>query len=625
MRAVLAMLLVWSTSAAGQPPAGENRPYSPSVDRTFPDNVYWGDTHLHTYLSGDAFALGTRLTPEDAYRFAKGETLRATGGEKVRLRRPLDFLMVADHAENLGAVPRLAAGDPRVEASEDGQRWAEVLASIPALPDILNAADPEGFDQGNRELGIAKASWQAGYTIDDDFRREVWHEVIAVAEKHNDPGRFTAFAGFEWSGRDPGMIHRNVLFAGGPEQTQKVLPFSRFDSDNEEDLWSYLQDYVDRVGGEVIAIPHNSNLSGGRMFRPTNYDNQPFTKAYAQTRSSLEPIVEVTQIKGDSETHSIIAPNDEFADYETWGGGPPKAKPGAPAPDLAAYEESVANSYARSALKAGLGHEAELGVNPFKFGMIGSTDSHTALATADEDNFWGKMGLNEPSPYRAVKQWIFSSSGYAAVWAEENTRESLFAAMKRREVYATTGPRMTVRFFAGWHYADDDAASSRLASIGYERGVPMGGDLARAPSGKRPNFLIRAVKDPDGANLDRVQVVKGWRTGDGKLHEQVYDVALADGRAVDSSGKVAPVGSTVDLDEPRYTNSIGDPELSVVWRDPDFDPDELAFYYVRVVEIPTPRWTAYDASFYDLGRLPEDVPMVTQERAYTSPIWYTPE
>jgi len=368
----------------------------------------------------------------------------------------------------------------------------------------------------------------------------------------------------------------------------------------------------------VLAIPHNGNLSSGMMFAPIDYDGNPITADYARTRSRWEPLYEVTQYKGDGEAHPILSPTDEFADYETW------HVPGffGKRPDDWAKQKRY--EYARSALKLGLEQKAKLGVNPFKFGMIGATDSHTSFSTAREDNFWGKISFNEPSPYRAAKSWHFAASGMAAVWATENTRSAIFAGMKRKEAYATTGPRMTVRFFGGWGYVSTDAAAHDFVGIGYRKGVPMGGDLTHGPADKAPTFLVRVVKDPDGANLDRVQIIKGWREKEGELHERVYDVALSDGRHADSDDKVPPVGNTVDVENASYSNSIGDPELAVVWKDPDFDPAELAFYYARVIEIPTPRWTAYDAKHYGLKDLPRDVPMVTQERAYTSPIWYTP-
>ncbi|MDP7147014.1 MAG: DUF3604 domain-containing protein [Pseudomonadales bacterium] len=652
-------------------PATAQESYSPNVYQTYPGNVYWGDTHVHTYLSGDAYTLGTLRTPDDAYRFAKGETIRATGGEEVRLRRSLDFLMVADHAENLGVLPRLVAGDALVPDTKVSRYWQQLIAGLMPLPEILNADSAETFNLGNQTLGQAKGAWQPDYGIDENFRRTVWHEVVAIAEKHNNPGTFTTFAGYEWSGRAPAMIHRNVLFPDGPEQTGQTLPFSRFDSDNVEMLWEHLNTYEDHTGGHVISIPHNSNLSGGQMFKPDNYAGEPLTKAYAQTRARFEPIVEVTQIKGDSETAPWVSPSDEFADFERWGKSPQNAKTGAKKPVSAGMKakaktkgkystdpkkkvqpksqtsesgkkqtgklpqaaakkppqdpyDLARQSYARSALKLGLDQQAELSTNPFKFGMIGSTDSHTGLATADEDNFWGKMGLNEPSRYRAVFQSIYGASGYAGVWAHENTRASLFAAFKRREVYATTGPRIMLRFFGGWDYTESDASSPNVAAVGYRKGVPMGGDLTLAANGKAPGFLIRAVKDPQGANLDRVQIIKGWRDSKGKLFENVYDVAWSDERSVGKDGKLQPVGTSVDVASATYHNSIGAAELSVTWTDPDFDATEAAFYYVRAIQIPTPRWTAYDAAYYGLTDLSEQIPLVTQGRAYSSPIWYTP-
>jgi hypothetical protein len=648
-------------------------PYSPHANRSYPTNVYWGDTHLHTYLSGDAYSLGARLTPEEAYRFAKGETVNSTGGEEVRLSRPLDFLLVADHAENLGVLPRLVAGDAALLATEDGARFARMLNDLPALRDVIHAPTREEYNKGSSALGYAKGAWNGNYELDENFKRKIWHEVVDAAEKHNDPGKFTTFAGYEYSANPP-MLHRNVLFAGSPEQTKQTIPFSRYDSPDAADLWSHLIDYKDRVGGDVISIPHNSNLSQGQMFSPLTYtEGKPITTAYAKIRAELEPLVEVTQIKGDSETHPLISPDDEFADFESWTkppSGKKKAakttgkKPGKTTgkkPDKASYKKTaktgvnkkgaakaggakskgkkqstagpapvtdpqafIAQSHARSALKLGLAHKSKLGVNPFKFGMIGSTDSHTGLATAEENNFWGKMGANEPGPYRAAALGIFGSSGYAAVWAVENTRAAIFAALKRREVYGSTGPRITLRFFGGWDYAADDAESPNLAAIGYRSGIPMGGDLAGAVKGKKPTFLVRAVKDPDGANLDRVQIIKGWQDANGKLHEKVHDVAWSGDRKVQDDGKLKPVKSTVNLLEASYSNSVGEAELSVTWVDNDFQPAEAAFYYVRVIQIPTPRWTTYDAAFYGLKDLPPTLLVETQERAYSSPIWYTP-
>ena len=610
--------------------------YSPHVDQSYPTNVYWGDTHVHTALSSDAYIFGVRLTPDDAYRFAKGEKVRATSGQEVRLHRPLDFLMVSDHAENMGVIARIDAGDKSLLATEAGKRTAKAIDYPISLVEALDADTDELLNAFNAatliaikaDQGPAKGLGQADYGIDMPFRRSVWAEVIENAEQHNDPGSFTTFTGYEWTGNG----HRNVIFADGPELTSQVVALSALDSMNPEDLWAYLKVYEESTGGQAFAIPHNGNLSGNRMFALTTHEGKPLDQIFARTRSHYEPLYEVTQIKGDGESHPLLSPNDEFANYEVFKWGITKSQPDAKkhgSTDTKVQtrinlQQKPTNSYARSALKLGLGAEAELGANPFKFGLIGSTDSHTALATADQNNFWGKMPGNEPGRNRVITGWNYSAGGYAAVWAQENTREAIFTAMRRKEVYASTGPRITVRFFGGWDYVAADAVRPDLARVGYARGVPMGGDLTQAPKGKAPGFLIRAVKDPDGANLDRVQVIKGWRDEDGGLYEKIYNVALSDGRTENGNGEAPAVGSTVDIPNASYTNSIGDPELTVVWNDPDFDRDELAFYYLRILEIPTPRWTAYDAKSYGLKDLPDEVPMVTQERAYTSPIWYTP-
>ena len=587
--------------------------YSPTVRDAYPDTVYWGDTHVHTYLSGDAFGMGNRTTPDTAYRFAKGEQVVSAGGKPARLRRALDFLLISDHAENVGILPRLVGGDERL-LTEDGHRWRRFFSEITPLAEVLKAEDADTFGTLSGALMTGKQAWNGDYAIDALFRQEVWNAVIDAAERHNHPGTFTTFVGFEYSSNPP-MLHRNVLFAGDPEQTRQARPFSKYDSENPEDLWAHLAEYEARTGSGVISIPHNSNLSRGRMFTDRTHAGAAITSDYATLRSDREPVVEVTQIKGDSETHPLASPDDPFADFETW--------QGANFDKDDASDAWVGSSYVRPALARGLGIEAAVGANPFKFGLIGSSDSHNGLATADDDNFWGKMASNEPNPYRASSQSIYAASGYAAVWAEANTRQALFAAFKRREVYATTGPRIALRFFGGWDYAEADAARPDLAAVGYRRGVPMGGDLTRPDDGEAPSFLIRAVKDPDGANLDRVQVVKGWRNRDGELFERVYDVAWSGNRSI-TDGVLEDVASTVDPATAEYLNTVGAPELAVTWTDPDFDADEPAFYYVRVLEIPTPRWTAYDAAFYRIPALPEGVPVVTRERAYSSPIWYTP-
>ena len=610
--------------------------YSQPATRDFPNNVYWGDTHLHTNMSVDANGMGNQLlSPDDAYRFAKGETVRAHNGQQVRLARPLDFLVVSDHAVNLGVMPRMQARDPILLETEVGRKWREIWDEAEWSPDAaLHADSLEEWRSAMRAFGVGSggqqsffwAAWSTDYVADETFRRSVWDEVCDNAERHYEPGAFSSFIGYEWTPatRDTQSpnFHRNIIFEGGPGKACQLLPFSIQDSRNVEDLWAHLDRYERETGGKVLAIPHNGNLSNGRMFLPVDFDGDPIDVEYARTRERWEPIYEMTQIKGDAETHPVLSPDDEFADFETWPRGerphnlPPEERP-------ADFAERKRHEYARSALMVGLEVQARLGVNPFKFGMIGATDAHTGLATADEDNWWGKHTMVEANPYRARATWHYASGGYAAVWARENTREAIFAAMRRREVYATTGPRMIVRFFGGFDFDVGDADRADLAATGYAKGVPMGGDLTAAPAQRSPRFLIRAIKDPDGANLDRVQIVKGWRDRDGKTHERVYDVALSDGRKPNTRGNAEPVGNTVD--GATYDNSIGDPELALVWSDPDFDAEALAFYYVRVLQIPTPRWTAYDADFYGLAELPEHAPMAIQERAYTSPIWYTPD
>ena len=631
--------------------AGE--PYSPYVDRGYPANVYWGDTHLHSNQSLDANGVGNRsLSPDDAYRFAKGNTVIAQSGQAVRLSRPLDFLVVADHAENLGVLPRLEAGDSRLLSTEAGKRWfklmqdhpvqveaalnADTKSTLDALDESIFRGDGGYFWKGFRgaaqpcAIDCAEPEGE-GHIGDESFRRSVWVEATATAQRHNEPGRFTTLSGFEWTS---GSIHRVVIFKDGPEKTDQVLPFSRIDSEDPEDLWKYMNQYQELTGGEVLAIPHNGNTSNGKMFARTDFRNRPFDADYARRRSRWEPIYEVTQIKGDGEAHPILSPDDEFADFETWNSWNGWTLDGV---TTEGWEARKAGEYARSALKLGLRQQAESGENPFKFGLIGSTDAHTSLAAVGEDNFFGKMAIHEPSPYRLTHgptreastglqfvKWEFAASGYAAVWATENTRQAIFAAMKRKETFATTGPRITVRFFGGWMFKPDDHLRPNLAGTGYAKGVPMGGDLSDAPQGRTPQFLIGAMKDPAGANLDRVQIIKGWRSSGGELNERVYDVALSDDRQPGPDGKVPPVGNTVDISRASYTNAIGDPVLTVVWTDPDFDRDELAFYYVRVLEIPTPRWTAYDADVFAVQDFPIEIPMIIRERAYTSPIWYTP-
>ena len=594
--------------------------YSPHVNQDFPRQVFWGDTHLHTTYSPDAGIIGNfNLGPAEAFRFASGEQVQANNGMQVKLVRPLDFLVVSDHSEYQGLMPVLRSGDPEILQHEVGRRWYKWFNEGPEGQYKVFLEFAEDLNNNTGRLPF------------DAIARSTWDLMAETADEHNQPGRFTAFIGYEWTSTPLGNnLHRVVIFRDGADKATRVVPFSSFDSSNPEDLWDYLAGYERATGGRVIAIPHNANVSNGLMFDTKTLTGKPLTVDYARIRTRFEPLHEMTQMKGDSETHPKLSPDDEFADYESWD----KANLTGTA---AQTDDMLPGNYARSALKRGLKLESALGINPFKQGFIGSTDSHTSLATAGEDNYFGKASIMEPGPERWHHVLIKSqtddslttyasettASGLAAVWATENTREALFDAMVRRETYATTGPRMSVRVFAGWDFADDDVYRADFARYGYANGVPMGGDLTAAPTGKAPVIMVRALRDPDGANLDRIQVVKGWLDAAGKTHEKVYDVALADGRQVGANGKVPPVGSTVDVATATYTNTIGDSLLFAYWRDPDFDPAVRAFYYVRVLEIPTPRWTAYDQARFGI-KMDDDIPMEHQERAYTSSIWYTP-
>ena len=599
------------------------RPYSPWAGRNFPTRPLFGDTHTHTSFSMDAGAFGARLDPSDAYRFAKGEEVTASSGQLAKLSRPLDFLVVTDHSDNMGFFPQLLAGDPKMLTDPTGRRWYDMIQSgkgADAAIEIIVA-----FSQGTFPPALASLPGTEAY-------RSAWRETIKAAEEANDPGRFTAFIGYEWTSNTGGNnLHRNVIFRDGAARADLVEPFTviaPLGSDNPRDLWKWMAAYEEKTGGDVLAIAHNGNLSNGRMFPIIeSFTGKPIDREYAEMRANWEKLYEATQIKGDGETHPFLSPNDEFANFERWDKGNL---------DLSELKkpEMLEFEYARSALKLGLKLENELGVNPYKFGMIGSTDAHTGLAAVEEDNFFGKTSSSEPSADRAnhpfvkteratIMGWETTASGYAAVWAVENTREAIFDAMERRETYATTGPRMLVRFFGGYDFTDADAATRSPAVLGYTKGVPMGGDLGQVSDGKSPTFLVAALKDPIGANLDRYQIVKGWVDAEGKMHEKIYDVAWSGDRKPGADGKVAAVGNTVDVANATWTNTIGAPELIAVWKDPDFDPAQRAFYYGRVLEIPTPRWTAYDAKYFGVKMAPE-VPMQMQERAYTSPIWYTP-
>jgi hypothetical protein len=599
-------------------------PYSPYAGRNHPTRPFFGDTHLHTGFSMDAGAFGARLGPRDAYRFARGEEIMASSGQPAKLSRPLDFLVVADHSDGMGFFPLIVAGDPKILADPQGRKWYEMIRSgqgAEAAIDIIVS-----FGKGTISKAIMPVPGTAAY-------RGAWQETIEAAEAYNDPGRFTAFIGFEWTSNTGGNnLHRNVIFRDNRDKAIQVEPFTTqkpLGSDNPVDLWKWMDAYEKKTGGSVLAIAHNGNLSNGRMFPLVEAFGKTIDREYAETRARWERLYEATQTKGDGEAHPFLSPNDEFANFEKWDKGNLDGS-------VAKSKEMLQYEYARSGLKVGLKLEQQLGTNPYKFGLVGSTDAHTGLAAVEEENFFGKTTPQEPSPKRLtavfinnektgvkIMDWEVSAAGYAAVWAKENTRESLWDAMQRKETYATTGSRLVVRFFGGWDFEQADAETRNPAVAGYTKGVPMGGDLQAPPGGKAPSFLVAALRDPIGANLDRIQIIKGWLDEKGELHETVYDVAWSGDRKPDAKGKLPSVGSTVDVENATWKNTIGAPELITVWKDPAFDARQRAFYYARVIEIPTPRWTAYDAKRFGVKPLP-GTRMTITERAYTSPIWYSP-
>jgi hypothetical protein len=636
---ILSLALALPLAAAPQmpvPPAAEQMlsesyegtSYSPYADRErsgaeMPSRLLWGDTHLHTSMSMDAGAFGNRLGIDEAYRFARGEEVVSSTGVPVRLSRPLDFLVVADHSDNMGFFPDLFAAKPHIMSVPKGKEWHDRVKAGDGVGVALELIGL--FSQGQFPEGLV-------YTPDSAPYKAAWQQTIDAAERFNEPGRFTAFIGFEWTSLiRGGNMHRVVIYRDGGDRASQMVAYTTMPplgSTNPRDLWKWMTTYQQKTGGRILAIAHNGNLANGIMFPiDAQFDGKELDQSYVTERHKWEPLYETTQIKGDGETHPFLSPDDEFADYETWDLGNLDASE-------AKTDDMLAGEYAREALKRGLALEARLGTNPYKFGQIGSTDSHTSLATAQEDNFFGKHSGAEPKPDRmghdfmktevgSIAGWQMASSGLAAVWSSENTRASIFEAMERREVYATTGSRMAVRFFGGWDFTAKDLESRTPALAGYKRGVPMGADLPARTTRSAPSFLVYALRDPIGGNLDRIQIVKGWLDEDGATHEKVYDVAWSGERKPGSDGKLPTVGNTVDAKTASYTNTIGAPELGTVWRDPDFDADQRAFYYARVIEIPTPRWSTFDAFRFGIP-IPEGAPVSTQERAYTSPIWYTP-
>ena len=630
---ILAILYTSITSSIAssdsEGPADVAKGFSPYANSTQPNNVYWGDTHLHTGLSLDAGLFGNTTGPDEAYRFAKGEQVISSTGIPARLARPLDWMVLTDHTDLMGIALDIKEGTDNILEVPDGKAYHEAFVKGGA------AAGKAAFDliQSFSQMTLPE-EFLNDYSPGSEVFGSVWKDIVTAAEEHNEPGAFTAFIGFEWTSVPKGFnLHRNAMLRDGADRALQVQPPVTQGPKGSTDpkfLYQWLEDYEKKTGGRVIAFSHNGNLSNGWMF-PTKktYHGYEVDHEYVQLRAKWEPHYEITQIKGDGEAHPHLSPDDEFADYENW--------------DIANLDISqlktpdmLKGEYAREALKQGLLLEKKFGMNPYKFGVGGATDSHTSLATADEDNFFGKSTSVEPSPKRIYHPFIKNqkgeipghllvASGYTGVWAHENTREALFDAMERKETYATTGPRMEVRFFGGWEYQSEDVHSSRPENIGYAKGVPMGGDLPASDGNKAPTFMVYALRDPMSANLDRIQIVKGWLDKQGNLHEKVYDVATSDGREINKDGRATElVGNTVDVETATWTNTIGDPELATVWTDPNFDKDESAFYYARILEIPTPRWVLYDK--VRLGvKIPKEAELTAQERAYTSPIWYSPK
>ena len=579
-------------------------------------SLYWGDTHIHTNYSSDAFLFGTIMaSPDDAYRFAKGEVMvYPPTGEKIQIKRPLDFLVVTDHAEGLGTMLKARNQDPLLMSTEAGRRLAKIVEGKPGIPMFLKWLRAKNLGEtGLTEIDTGKVM------------QSIWTEHNQFADDHNEPGQFSAFIGWEWTSTLGGNnLHRVLFTPQGADVANQFLPYSATHSPNPEDLWNWLEETTKKHGVDLVSIPHNSNISGGLMF-PDDKDSKgnQIDVSYAKTRAKWEPIVEMTQIKGTSEGHPALSPNDEFVNFELWdillktSGG-----------DKAERAPAKRADFIRYALQDGLKLEESLGVNPYKFGLIGSSDTHTALSSVDEDNFTGKNLIDGGAADKS-KPWIndvlhidFSSSGYAAVWAESNTRRDIYDAFIRKEVYGTTGSRIQLRVFGGWDFEQKDVEQSNFVDIGYQKGVPMGSDLNNTSS-NNIRLMIHAAKDPEGGNLDRIQVVKSWLDGN-QPQEKIYNVAWAGDRALDQKGLLSPIGNTVDLKKSTYTNTIGSKELAVVWEDPDFNAAQKAVYYVRVLEIPTPRFSTYASA--KLGQDPwtEKEPII-QERAYSSPIWYTPK
>ncbi|AOS97025.1 hypothetical protein AUP74_01590 [Microbulbifer aggregans] len=600
-----------SSTADGDAP-GSTADVTATDHNTIADNVYFGNFHVHTSYSFDAVTNGSTTTPADAYRWAKGEAIPAGAIDvKLQIKRPLDFYSVSDHAEYLGVFKKMY--DPESPASK-----------LPIAKEITSKDTKVAFDAYARVLDSMQPGNSDPALSNPEITEPIWKEMVETADKFYEPGKFTTFPAFEWtSNPDKLNLHRVVVF-----QTSKgvpTLPYSALDSDDPRDLWKWMAKTRDG-GATLLAIPHNGNASDGLMF-PTQIDGEPLTEEYIKTRVANEPLYEVSQIKGTSETFPSLSPNDEFAGFEIWDYTLSSTKVERP--------KNKKGSYARQAYLDGLSMAAEGRGNPYVFGLIGDSDTHNSASAIEEDNYTGKFGI-EASPEHRLDGPIpgdevnnqrvreFSSGGLAAVWAPENTREAIYAALKRKETYATSGTRLKLRFFGGWNYPQDTLNSSNWVKDAYAAGVPMGGTLQPADKDRKPVFIVQAMKDSAGANLDRIQIIKGWVDQNGEQHQKIFEVALSGKRKPAPDGKVPPVGNTVDAEKATYTNTIGAAQLGAVWTDEEFNPEQHAFYYARVIEIPTPRWSTYDAA--KLGREPrDDLPVSLQERGWTSPIWFKPQ
>jgi hypothetical protein len=598
--------------------------YLPDPNRKYPTRVLWGDEHVHSGWSADAGLAGATLSPEDAVRFARGEQVKSSSGQMAQLHRALDWVALTDHSDAMGTISEMKGGNPEMMADPTVKRWHDMMAQGP------EAAHTATFEA---------ISAQATHTLpkilmDPKWMVSAWEKTVDIMEKYNEPGKFTAFIAYEWTsnGVEGQNLHRNVIFRDGADKTRAYPPLTTFASaapgregGDPESLWAWLDDWQKKTGGQVLAIPHNANLSNGWMFQQSRYDGTPLTAEWAIARARWEPLYEIFQYKGTSEAHPTLSPTDEFANYGIWDTSDLNGNPKTPG--------MINAEYWREALKTGMMLQGKFGINPFKYGAVAGTDTHNGLPSgSEENNFWGKFVQNEPSPDRwkgifqkqksgfVRKDWTLLAAGITGVWATSNTRADLWDAMKRKETYASSGPRITIRFFGGYDLPDHVTAAD-IAETGYAHGVPMGGDLKA--SVKAPTFLFAAMKDPEAGNLDRIQIVKGWIDAGGTSHEKIYDVKWAGDRKPDALGKLPPIGNSIDLKTATYTNSIGATELVGSFTDPDFDPAARAFYYARVIEIPTPRWTAYDAVKYHVT-MDKDVEMIQQERAVTSPIWYNP-